>query len=110
MGVGANYNVSEKDHLVRGNVIHILESAWETLRPHLARTRFQSDALFRETIMYPEVACREALVNAIAHRDYSIEGLPTEILVFDDHVEIKNPGALLSTISLDALWANEKAT
>jgi len=53
--------------------------------------------------MYPEVACREALVNAVAHRDYLIEGLPIEILVFDDRLEIKSPGALLATVSLDAL-------
>lgn len=102
LGVGEKYNVVQDD-TVKGNIILILESAWETLRPHLARTRFHSDALFRETIMYPEVACREALVNAVAHRDYSIEGLPIEILVFDDRLEIKSPGTLLATVSLDAL-------
>ncbi|MER8958887.1 ATP-binding protein [Mesorhizobium sp. M0701] len=39
-------------------------------------------------------------MNAIAHRDYSEEGRGIEIYVFDDRIEIKNPGGLLSSISV----------
>jgi ATP-dependent DNA helicase RecG len=53
--------------------------------------------------MYPESACREAVVNAIAHRDYADEGAGVEVYVFDDRMEIKSPGGLLSTISVDDL-------
>ncbi|MCX5998154.1 MAG: cold shock domain-containing protein [Chloroflexi bacterium] len=107
LGTGPQYNVTQDD-VIRGNITAILEKAWESLRPYLARTRFHGDAVFRESIMYPDVACREGLVNAIAHRDYSAEGRPVEILVFEDRLEIKSPGSLLSSIKLESLVRLER--
>lgn len=99
LGAGANYNVIS-DATIKCNIIHLIDEAWENLRPHLVETRFHEDARFRATYIYPEVACREALVNAIAHRDYSDEGRGIEIFVFNDKIEIKNPGSLLSSMSV----------
>ncbi|MEG8039453.1 ATP-binding protein [Sphingomonas sp. LR60] len=53
--------------------------------------------------MYPEYACREALINAIAHRDYSQEGRGIEIHIFDDRLEVRSPGSLLSTLTIESL-------
>lgn len=104
LGTGKDYaeNVSEDDMIV-GNIVTLLENSWDTLKPHLARTKFQANALFRESIIYPEDACREALINAVAHRDYSIEGKPIEILIYDDRMEVKSPGRLLSSIPINDL-------
>jgi len=52
--------------------------------------------------VYPEQACREALINAISHRDYSISN-GIEVFIYDDRLEVRNPGALLSTLRLAAL-------
>lgn len=54
-----------------------------------------SDAMFKTQIIYPDLACKEALINAIAHRDYSIEGRGIEVYVYDDRLEIKSPGMLV---------------
>lgn len=97
--VGDQYNVVQ-DEPVIGSVIELIEDAWNTLRPHLARTRFGSSGIFRESLIYPEAACREVLVNAIAHRDYSREGTPIEVFIFDDRIEFRSPGGLLSSVSL----------
>ena len=70
---GREYNVIS-DEIAKGNILELLTTSWEKLRPHLVETKFSPDALFKQRIMYPEDACREALTNAIAHRDYSIEG------------------------------------
>jgi ATP-dependent DNA helicase RecG len=99
---GADFNVTEVGE-ANGNIFQLIESSWELLRPHLTDTRFSLDALFKNQIMYPELACREALVNAITHRDYSNEGRGIEVKIFDDRLVIKNPGELLSSISIEDL-------
>ena len=99
---GENFNVEEIAE-VSGNIFKLIEASWDTLRPNLTETRFSKDALFKTQIIYPELACREALINAITHRDYSIEGRGIEIRVFDDRLEILSPGKLLSSITIKDL-------
>ncbi len=99
---GIDYN-AVKDEYVEGNVISLIDSAWTALRPHLVQTRFTGSARFENSVIYPELACREALINAIAHRDYSQEGRGIEIYVFDDRMEVRSPGGLLSSISVEDL-------
>lgn len=96
---GKDFNVI-KDEEVNNNILKLTESAWDTLRPYLTETKLSSDAIFKTQVIYPELACKEALINAIAHRDYSIEGRGIEIYVFDDRLEIKSPGMLLSSVSI----------
>ena len=43
---------------------------------------------------YPLIALREAIVNAIVHADYSMKGVYISIAIFDDRIEITNPGGL----------------
>ncbi len=52
------------------------------------RTEFAEGARFEPKFVYPEQACREALINAIAHRDYSTHS-GVEIFVYDDRMEVK---------------------
>ena len=44
---------------------------------------------------YPKEAIREALVNAIAHRDYSIGGTQIDVDIYSDRIEIVSPGSWL---------------
>jgi ATP-dependent DNA helicase RecG len=43
---------------------------------------------------YPPSAVREALINALVHTDYSIKGSDIQIAIFDNRLEIQNPGML----------------
>ena len=51
----------------------------------------------------PPIAIREALVNAVVHADYSQRGAPIRLAIFDDRLEIENPGLLPFGITLDEL-------
>jgi ATP-dependent DNA helicase RecG len=44
--------------------------------------------------LYPPRATREALANALCHRDYTIPGGAVAVAMYDDHLEIVNPGTL----------------
>lgn len=99
---GKDFNVTEVGES-NGNIFQLIESSWELLRPHLSDTRFSENALFKTQILYPEFACKEALINAITHRDYSSEGRGIEVKIFDDRLLIENPGELLSSISVKDL-------
>lgn len=99
---GEKYNVISDDYIT-GNIFTLLSSGWERLRPFLSqKTVLSGEARFEQTFVYPENACREALVNAIAHRDYSISN-PVTIYIYDNRLVFESPGELLSTIDIDDL-------
>lgn len=99
---GEKYNVISDDYIT-GNVFELLSVGWERLRPFLSqKTVFSGNAKFEQTYSYPENACREALVNAIAHRDYSTNN-PVTIYIYNDRLCFESPGELLSTIRIEDL-------
>ncbi len=56
----------------------------------------------RQTLTeYPEAVLREAVVNALAHRDYGLQGATVDVTVWDDRVEVQSPGPLPGHITLD---------
>jgi len=58
-----------------------------------------------DTTEYPIVAIREAVVNALVHRDYSIhtEGTPIQVIFFADRLEIHSPGTLYGRMTVEQL-------
>ena len=52
----------------------------------------------KEVLEIPEEALKEAIINALAHRDYSEKGADILVEIYDDRVEITNPGGLVSAI------------
>jgi ATP-dependent DNA helicase RecG len=103
---GAEYNAIS-DETVEGNILELIPAAWEAFQKYIVQSNALTPAgKFEPQYLFPAEACLEALVNAIFHRDYSITA-PIEINMFDDRVEIKSPGALLSTLSVEDLYASE---
>ena len=60
----------------------------------LGRTETYAGLLREDRPLLPEPAIREALVNAVVHRDYAITGSPVLLEVFDDRVAVTSPGTL----------------
>jgi ATP-dependent DNA helicase RecG len=83
--------------IVEGAVNHVLASI---------RKSSLIEGLYRRDIPeYPEEAVREAVVNAVAHRDYSdfVRGSYIQIRLFADRLEVQNPGGLYGNVSVETL-------
>jgi ATP-dependent DNA helicase RecG len=59
---------------------------------------------------YPPQAVREAVVNAVVHRDYTIAVTDIEIAVFTDRIEVISPGRLPNTVTVDKMRSGYRAT
>ncbi|MBX9584010.1 MAG: putative DNA binding domain-containing protein [Gemmataceae bacterium] len=79
-----------------GHAFKLLREADLFLRRHLpVAGRFEPGVMERkDEPLFPPLALREALVNALAHRDYSIPGGAVSVAVYDDRVEITSTGTL----------------
>ncbi|MDP2240919.1 MAG: ATP-binding protein [Burkholderiales bacterium] len=64
----------------------------EYLNALLPRNEVIKQALRKEVPMYPEPAVRELVANALIHQDFSVTGAGPMIEIFDDRMEITNPG------------------
>ncbi|MDQ1300785.1 MAG: ATP-dependent helicase RecG, partial [Chloroflexota bacterium] len=84
-----------------GALARVIESCWAILLQEM-RGEAVVRALKREDhMLYPLFAVREALVNAICHRDYRLSGRRVEVRQFDDRLEVSSPGGLPGYITLD---------
>ncbi|MDO5846007.1 MAG: ATP-binding protein, partial [Methanocorpusculum sp.] len=82
------------DKEFRGNIITLL-SETEQFVLRNSRRRWKIVGMRREeTVDYPMEAVREAIVNAIIHRDYFITGSEIHVDMYDDHLDITSPGGM----------------
>lgn len=85
---------------VRDDLLTQFNEAVAFLKKHL-NVRSEIRGVNREDIYeIPLEVLREAVVNALMHRDYSITGTQVSIEVYDDRVEIVNPGGLPKGLSI----------
>jgi len=54
-----------------------------------------------DVLLYDRKALGEAVVNAVAHRDYSLSGSQTRLFLFRDRLEVRSPGRLPNSVTLD---------
>src|SRR5690606_2546872 len=72
------------------------EGLVDWVNSHLPANEEIGKALRTESRMYPEIAIRELVANALIHQDFMVKGFPM-IEVFSDRIEISNPGTPLIT-------------
>ncbi len=90
---------------VHGNAFRLLSEADAFLRRHLPiASYFQKDEFKRiDKPALPVMAIREALINAICHRDYSDRSTDIALAIYDDRLEIWNSGELLKNLTIENL-------
>lgn len=89
-------------------LVRLVEETYKTISAHIKERQYLHDLLFVEKLEYPTFAWQEAIVNAIAHRDYSIQGLSIEVWMFDDRIEIRSPGLPPEPVTLEKILKRER--
>ena len=102
---GTTKSEFEDNRQVRVNAFTLFQQAQRFLRDHLPiASRVHPDQIEREDKpLYPMEALREAIANALCHRDYGLRGGSIGIGVFDDRLEITNTGTLPPGITIEEL-------
>jgi len=103
---GARHNVEELPR-VEGAIPRVIERAYQVIAQLIPRSARLHDLFFREMPEYPTFAWQEALVNAMAHRDYRTQGRGVEVWLFDDRLEVVSPGGLPPEVSIEQLRRRE---
>ncbi|HXG50795.1 MAG TPA: ATP-binding protein [candidate division Zixibacteria bacterium] len=99
---GASLNVVKRIRF-EGPLVRLIDEAVGRIKEHIRERTILYDLFFRERLEYPTFAWQEALVNAVAHRDYSLTGASIEVWMFDDRIEVRSPGLPPSPVTLDEL-------
>ena len=85
----------------RGSIIDQIESALKFLKSNIKLSAVIGDVYREEKYEYPIPALREAIVNAVTHRNYLLKGQDIKVAVFDNRIEISSPGDLPAGYSVD---------
>jgi ATP-dependent DNA helicase RecG len=88
-----------------GTIKEIIDSATAYVMAGMRKGSLIRGVTRQDIPEYPEVALREAIVNAVAHRDYShfVRGSHIQVRMFADRLEVENPGGLYGGVTIDKL-------
>jgi len=92
--VGDRMNVV-KDVKFSGRILDQVKESTAFVKTQIREyTKLGKGAVFQTIPEFPEFCWTELIVNAVAHRDYSIGGTDIQIKMFDDHFTVESPGIL----------------
>ena len=86
------------DKQIRDAVDFVKRNTWVAARKDPGRI---------ETPQFSPRAVFEAIVNAVVHRDYSIENAKIRLFVFEDRIELYSPGALPNTLAIESIRSRQ---
>ncbi len=97
------------DHEIGGNLFQQFEEGERIIKQYLGVRYDISEEAMRESFQrreiwdYPLLAIREALLNALIHRDYFNNTIQTQVKIFDDHIRFHNPGHLPEGVTVEMI-------
>lgn len=95
---GATPNLKKPPKTIRGPLIDQIDTAVKTVLDELAQGLTLSGSGFKARHVYPERVVKEAIVNAVIHRDYRLNR-DIFIRIFDDRIEVESPGVFPGSIT-----------
>lgn len=100
-GVGAGPGPTAAREECSGPLVETVDCCLRFIDSHTRQFESVTGARREALPEYPEAVLREAIVNALAHRDYGLEGATVDITVRDDRIEVRSPGPLPGHITID---------
>lgn len=88
---------------IRSLPVRAIEDAIAFVQKHALHGAEIGAVRRKERWSLPPVAVREAVINAVVHADYAQRGAPLRISIFDDRLEIENPGLLPFGLTVEDL-------
>ena len=86
---------------IRDYLPRAVEAAIEFVQKHVSREAVIGPVRRTDRWSVPPAALREAVVNAVVHADYAERGAPLRVAVYEDRIEIENPGILPLGLTLE---------
>lgn len=105
----AHFNGSEiSDELIdkkviEGRIQDIAENTLTIIKNNILAPSVIKNLKRVEVEEYPKIVLREALVNSLVHRNYSIYGSKIRIFMFNDRIEFRSPGRLPNTVTTEKM-------
>ena len=94
---------------ITGNIFRLIDAGMAFCFNHLSLSGVINGTYRQEHLEVPAKALREALVNALVHRLYVKRGSSVSLAIYDDRVEIINPGTFPSNLTMAELRAGNKS-
>ncbi len=85
----------------RGTIPAMIDSARAGIFEKLSRGAVMDGFVRKDIPEVPEFAYREAIVNAVSHRDYTLDGSYIQLRLFADRLEVQSPGGLGGHLTVD---------
>ena len=98
--LGEAFNLVKREEL-GAPLPHLIRRTWDLVGTFVRTRRRLRGLEMVEQPEYPDFAWREVIVNAIAHRDYSITGTAIQVRMFDDRLEVESPGGLPGIVTVE---------
>lgn len=98
---GVDKNEFIDSQQVEGNIFALLNEAMAFLRKHLNMHGKVVGLVRDEWLEVPAEALREALLNSLCHRQWEKYNLPIYLAIYDNRIEITNPGSLLPPLTTE---------
>ena len=99
-GLEAGEEITDRQEIT-GRLPQIIEATEAFILRNIRLSTRIAGAQQQDYYQYPRPAIREAIVNAVSHRDYSLSGSQIRIFIFDDRLEVYSPGRLPNGVTLD---------
>ena len=86
---------------ITGTLPELIDQAQAFIIRNIKNSTKFDGTVRKDIYEYPPEAIRELIVNAVVHRNYSISGSQIRIYIFNDRLEVRSPGRLPNTITIE---------